>query len=212
MTDSNRRPRRARPHAAALLLAGCFTGQRPNFQSNDPLIVTGNADIDAVLDRLDSTPFAEFTADYDVETRLGGLQSKATAVQDVGGRRSVTINSIRYLVDGGQEVTCDLDVGECEAIINNARTSDVALFDRFYGADFATRLRTDASRRIGEATGYAITQGGEQALCVDIPVNGGIKSYCALEDGPLARYNGNDLFIELTAYSPTPDESKFATS
>ena len=103
-------------------------------------------------------------------------------------------------------------LGECEAIINNARTSDVAVFDRFYGADFAARLRTDATRRIGDVTGYAITQGGEQALCVDVPVNGGIKSYCALETGPLARYNGNDLFIELTAYSATPDESKFATS
>lgn len=196
----------------ALLLAGCFTGERPGFESDDPLIVSGNPDIDAVLERLDSTPFAQFTADYDVETRLGGLKSKATAVQAAGGRRSVTINSIRYVVDGGQEATCDLEVGECEAIINNARTSDIAVFDRFYGADFAARLRTDATRRVGETTGYAITQGGEQALCVDVPVNGGIKSYCALETGPLARYNGNDLFIEMTAYSPTPDESKFATS
>lgn len=196
----------------SVLLTSCFTGERPSFEAENPLIVSGNADIDAVLLRLDSTPFAEFTADYDIETRLGGLQSKATAVQAAGGRRSVTINSIRYLVDNGQEATCDIEEGECEAVINTARTSDVAVFDRFYGADFAARLRADAGRRVGDVTGYAITQGGEQALCVDVPVNGGVKSYCALETGPLARYNGNDLFIELTAYSPTPDESKFETN
>jgi hypothetical protein len=42
-------------------------------------------------------------------------------------------------------------------------------------------------------------------------VSGGTKVYCALDAGPLARYDGNDVVIELVTLSATPDESKFTT-
>ena len=48
-------------------------------------------------------------------------------------------------------------------------------------------------------------------MCADVPVSGGTKVYCALDAGPLARYDGNDVLIELIAYDETPDESLFAT-
>src|SRR5215203_4938214 len=38
-----------------IVLTGCMTGQRPSFEWTEPLpTATGNADIDAVLERLDS--------------------------------------------------------------------------------------------------------------------------------------------------------------
>jgi hypothetical protein len=43
-------------------------------------------------------------------------------------------------------------------------------------------------------------------------VSGGTKVYCALDSGVLARYDGADLFIELTGISDVADETKFATS
>jgi hypothetical protein len=198
---------------AAVGLTACATGQRPSFESDQPsLSPTGDAAVDAVLERLDAVGIAQFTADYEVLTRLGGLNSTATVVQADNSRRSVTVNDIRFLNGTGNAATCNLTTSECEAVINDARVSDVQLSHDFYGASMARRLRVDAARRIGDTSGYEITQGGRAALCVDVPVSGGTKVYCALENGVLARYDGADLFIELTGISDVPDETKFASS
>ena len=133
-------------------------------------------------------------------------------VQISGARRSITINQIRYIVDGESTATCNLSVGTCEAEINEARTSDVMLGTEFYAKSFATRLSVDAGRRIGDPVSSEIEVGGQPALCVDIPVTGGTKQYCAIESGLLARYDGNDFLIELTSFSTTTDESAFATN
>ncbi len=47
---------------------------------------------------------------------------------------------------------------------------------------------------------------------MDIAVAGGTKTYCALASGPLAKFVGADVTIELTSYSPEPDDTKFETS
>jgi hypothetical protein len=193
-------------------LTGCFTGKRPTFDDSPPQELSGHADIDAVLTRLDSIPIARFTADYKVLTKLGNRTSIATVVQAGDSRRSITVNAVRYIFDGATVATCNLDEGNCEATINDARTSDVLLTHDFYANSAARRLRVDANRRIGDPTGFGITQGGQQALCVDVPVTGGTKRYCALESGVLALYDGNDLHIALTEYSSTPDETLFETS
>jgi hypothetical protein len=197
----------------AVALAGCMTGQRPGFDDDQPLQeATGDAAVDAVLDRLDDVAPQQFTADYEILTRLGGLESTATVVQADNSRRSITINDVRFLDGTGTESTCDLTTGECEATLNDARVSNLLLGHDFYARSFAQRLRVDANRRIGDTSGYSITQADRQALCVDVPVSGGTVTYCALEAGPLARYDGNDLFIELTAITDEPDESAFTTS
>ncbi len=197
---------------ASVALAGCFTGQRPSFDEDAPAqTATGNADIDAVLTRLDSVSAAPFTADYAILTRLGNLTSTATVVQEPPDRRSITINDVRFLYDGTSVATCNLVTAECEATINDARVSDLLLSHEFYAQSFAQRLRVDANRRVGEPKGYTITQAGEPALCVDIPVTGGTVTYCALANGALARYDGNDLLIEMTTISDVPDEAKFST-
>lgn len=150
-----------------------------------------------------------FTAEYAALTRLGDIESSATVVQANAGRRSITINDVRYLYDDGRTATCNLVENTCEAIINEARTSDVALTSEFYGQAMATRLRVDADRRIGNPVASERTFAGQPALCVTVPVTGGTKTYCALESGTLALFDGNDLLIELTGYSGTVDEAAF---
>jgi len=198
---------------ASLALAGCLTGQRPSFDESEPSPeLTGNPEIDAVLELLDSVGEARFTADYTILTKLGNVTSTARVVQDDPNHRSITINNVRFLYDGASVATCNLQTGECEATINDARVSDVSVTHEFYGSSFAQRLRVDAARRVGEPVGHTITQADQQALCVDVPVSGGTNTYCALSNGVLARYDGNDLFIEMTAYGDFVDESAFDTS
>ncbi len=199
--------------AASVTMTGCMTGSRPSFDDAQPAQTdTGNAAIDAVLARLGVVAPAVFTADYEILTRLGNIESTATVVQASPERRSITINDVRYIYDGASVATCNLATAECEATINDARVSDLLLTHEFYGSAFAQRLRVDSGRRVGEPNGYTITQAGLQALCVDVPVTGGTTTYCALETGALARYDGNDLFIEMTAFADVPDETKFTTS
>jgi hypothetical protein len=193
-------------------LSGCITGDRPSFEDDQPADGgTGNAAIDDVLDRLDSAALADFTADYDIFTKLGSTTTAATVVQAPPGRRSVTVGQIRFIEDDRQDATCDLSTAECQASIDDARISDVGITHRFYAEDFARRLRVDANRRIGEPVAYSVTAGAEQALCVDVPVSGGTKVYCAIESGILALYDGNDVNIELVGYTDIPDESAFET-
>jgi hypothetical protein len=197
---------------AVLTLAGCATGSRPSFDADEPgQQATGDPAIDAVLERLDRVRLEDFTADYTVLTRLGGKQSTATVVQADDNRRSITINDVRFIDGSGAVATCNLVTAECEASINDARVSDVQITHDFYGSSFARRLRVDAGRSLSPARGYTETIAGQPATCADVPVSGGTKIYCALESGPLARYDGNDVVIELVASDPNPDESKFAT-
>ena len=91
-----------------------------------------------------------------------------------------------------------------------ARISDTQLSPDFYASSAATRLRRDAAARVGPTVASTTTIGGAAATCVEVPVTNANETYCALDDGPLARLDAADVDIELTAYSPTPDESRFA--
>ena len=198
---------------ATITLAACATGPRPSFDADEPTqTATGDPGIDAVLERLDRVGLEQFTADYTILTRLGDKESTATVVQADNSRRSITINTVRFLDGSGTVATCDLTTAECEAVINDARVSDIQITHDFYGSSFARRLRVDAGRSLAPARGYAETIGGQPATCADVPVSGGTKIYCALDSGPLARYDGNDVLIDLVAVNSSPDESKFATS
>ena len=199
--------------AATLSLTACATGPRPSFDADEPAQqATGDQAIDAVLERLDRVGLEQFTAEYTILTRLGGKESTATVVQASDSRRSITINTVRFLDGTGTASTCDLTTAECEAVINDARVSDIQITHDFYGSSFARRLRVDAGRSLAPARGYTETIGGQLATCADVAVSGGTKVYCALDTGPLARYDGNDVVIELVTASATPDESKFTTS
>lgn len=197
---------------AALVLGSCATGLRPSFDPDEPAqTATGDPAIDAVLERLDRVDVGQFTADYSILTRLGSKQSTATVVQAETLGRSITINDIRFLDGFGSVATCNLATAECEQVLNDARVSDVQITHDFYGSSIARRLRVDAGRSLAPARGHTETIAGQWATCADVAVSGGTKVYCALDTGPLARYDGNDVVIELVAVSPSPDESKFDT-
>ncbi|MEL6890331.1 MAG: hypothetical protein AAFP84_01940 [Actinomycetota bacterium] len=198
------------------MLTGCFTGERPSFEDEAPESAsTGDPAIDLVLRRLESVDRAQFTAAFQIDTKFGTLRSTAQVAQAAGQRLTVTVANetvnTRFVDDGDDERTCDLNTAECEAELNDARISNTQLSREFYGPSFARRLRVSADRRIGDPVPSSTTVAGQPAECVEVPVSGGIETYCALDSGVLARFAGADVQIELTAYSPTPDESLFET-
>jgi len=200
---------------AGVVLCGCFTGQRPTFEDEQtgPAETSGNEAIDSVLTLFDSVETSEFTAEYDIETKFNTVSSTGVVAQAAGHRRSITVEnddrSVRFIVDGTDQRTCDLTTSECEASLNDARISDTQLPHTFYGPAFAQRLRADAERRIGDPVGSTKEIAGQNAVCVDVAVAGGTKTYCALDSGVLAEFIGADVTIELTGYSPEPDTTTF---
>jgi hypothetical protein len=205
--------------ASCAFLGGCATGERPTFKDEEqgaPVASTGNVPIDTVLALLDTVDSAEFTANYAIETTFNTVSSTGLVVQTNGQRRSVTVTnddrSVRFITDGADELTCDLTTAECEPMINEARISDTQIPHTFYGPAFASRLRADAERRIDDPKLYDKAIAGQSATCVDVIVNGGTKTYCALESGPLAEFVGADVTIKLTSYSPQPDTTVFGSS
>lgn len=195
---------------AASTLTSCFTGERPSFEDDDEpeieTISTGDADIDQVLRGLSLADRAEFDAAYEIETRFGGLMSTAEVSRRDDGGLSVTVErsgvTTEFTVDAeGRRQTCNMVTGECESSLNDARISDVAVPHSFYGPSFANRLRVSADRRIGQSSAYVEQIAGQEARCVDVTVAGGTETFCTLDGGPLARFVGNDVAIELTRYS-----------
>ena len=194
--------------AAGVGVSGCFTGERPTLAEGPAM--TGDPATDAVLERLDSARSAVFSVEYDVLTRFGDIRREASVVQAGPARRSITVGSVRFLVDNETTATCDLTSEHCSDTIDAARISDTQLAPDFYASSAATRLRRDANLRIDATVASTADIGGQPATCVAVPVTGSTETYCALDSGPLARIDAADVRIELTAYSATPDESKFA--
>lgn len=188
-------------------------GERPTLSTTpldagavDPAAV-------AVLDRLGRAASLEFTATYDIIPTSTGAATRATVVQDDGGRR-VTIGDVTYVADGGTERTCVGD--ECVERLDDARVSDLNITHRFWGDAFAARLTVDSSRRTGFSEGSTATIAGHPAACVAVQVPAVLEvadsvQYCALDAGVLARYFGADVTIELTSFSFEADVDQLDT-
>jgi hypothetical protein len=193
--------------AMTVLLSACFTGERPRLVEG--ATSTGDAAADAVLNRLEVAGDAAFTGDYEVVTKFGDVTTPATVVQAGPARRAITIGDVRFIVDGADTATCDLGSDSCSTTIDAARVSNLQLTPDFYAASPAARLRRDTEQRAGPTRASSETIAGQPATCVVITTTEGESTYCALDSGPLARLEAADLSIELTDYSPTPDESQF---
>jgi hypothetical protein len=192
---------------AAVGLSGCFTGPRPTLAEAPQL--TGDPAADAVLERLDRAGTSVFSADYDVLTRFGGVERAVSVAQAGPARRSVTVGSIRFLLDDAMTATCDLETDVCTDTLDVARISDSQLSTDFYARSAAARVRRDADARTGATAGSTVEIAGQVATCVAIPLSASTETYCALDSGPLARIDAADLRLELTAYSAVADESEF---
>ena len=201
----------------ALLLGGCFTGERPTMTTPPPGgaagSATGDANVDAVLSRLEKVDQATFTADYDILRKLGAATTEATVAQEGTSRRSVTVGDVRYLQTTDQPSrTCNLAAQICEDGIIDARTSDVGVTSNFFGATPARRLRIATTRKSGPTTASTRTIAGQPATCVQVPFADGAETYCALDSGAVALWDGADLHVGLTDYRADLDEAAFATT
>lgn len=200
--------------AAVVVLAGCFTGERPHFNS-DPLaqgVPTGDAAIDAVLFELDAVTTGPATAVYAVLTKFGNTTAGATVVLD-RNRRAIDVGSVRYVDTGGKQFTCTIDADtdaaiDCTNGFNPARISDVGVTIEFYAAEAATRLRRDAQAKLGPAVAHEEVIANRDATCVSVTVTGGTAIYCVLENGLIAKLDDGDVLISLGLFEPTVDAAK----
>jgi hypothetical protein len=143
-----------------------------------------------------------------VTRKLGPNETTATVVQD-GDKRSVTVGDVRFLHDGDDQ-TCVLSAKTCEPGTLDARISDYSIGSAFWASAPARALRVSVSRRAGPIVPSSQTIAGQPAECVDVPVGLGVEHYCALAQGPIARWDTAAISVELTAFSPTADQSAFS--
>ncbi len=192
---------------ASLLLTGCMTGKRPYF-NDDPFPTgapTGDASIDAVLQKLDAATTGPATAAYSVLTKFGNTTNPATVVLDAGDR-SVTIGNVRYVETPIGAVTCATDNSvPCIAGLDPTRVSNIGVTIDFYAIEAATRLRRDAQATLAPTIPHVETIAEQAALCVDVPLAGGVAVYCVLDNGLVARMDDGDVAVNLTVFSPTAD-------
>lgn len=198
-----------------VLVTGCALGERPTIEATPTAVgtMTGEPAIDAVLARLDAAPSAMFTTQYTTIAALDGTTTLVSVTQDgrepAATRRAVTIGDVRYITAPSGTSTCSVAAGTCTSGIDAARVSNTGVTPEFASGDMAKRLRRDAVARIGTPTASTTDLAGAPATCVDVPVTGGTKQYCAFADGALARYVGGDVTIDVTAYRAAVDDSQF---
>lgn len=181
--------------AVVIATAGCITGERPTLLLPSEV---DDASVRTVLDRLDRADTATFTAEYDIIPSATGATTSARVVQ-TDGVRIITIGDVQYRTEGGVTTTCRGD--DCVGHADDARISDLNITHRFWGSSFRSRLELDAARDVAPTVGNVTTIADQPAACVDVTVVGGTVVYCALDAGPLARYFGADVSIELTSFS-----------
>ncbi len=188
---------------ACVALSGCITGERPTLV-DEPATVIEDPSVLSVVDRLDAADSGRWTATYRIIPTLTGQTTEAT-VEVAGQARRITIGNVEYVTDGESSRTCEDGPDGCVGFIDNARISNLSVTTEFWGDAFAARLRLDASRRVGFTEGSDAEIAGMPAACVSIPLPGTGNvdpsvQYCALDQGPLARYYGADVSIEMTSY------------
>ena len=196
---------------ASIATTGCMVGERPSFEQAPTAAgaLTGDPSIDSVLSLLDSVESAVFSASYQALVVFNGVASSVTAAQASSTQRSMTIGDVRYVTDQNGTRTCSVAAGSCTPVLNAAAVSDTGVTPEFVFGDVARRLRRDANARIGPSVASTREVAGEQATCVDVPLSGGTKQYCALSNGVLARFVGADVTVDMTSYQRIVDPTLF---
>lgn len=200
-------------HAVAAMVitlvavGACDSGDEPTLGAPVPEIDDAAAAV--VYDLLGTAGDTAFTATYDVTPSLSGVTSLATVRHDPDLTTEVEIGDLVFVGSGEGARTCAN--GVCRDGSDDAVISSLNITHRFWAPAFATRLRLDTQRRIGFIEASTTEIAGRPADCVGIPQAGpaeidAVVTYCALDVGPLARYGGADVAIELTEFVPgAPD-------
>lgn len=194
--------------ALSIVVTACATGPRPTLIETPTV---NDAVAQAVLDRLERARGATFTADYEITPSLTGQPTYATVMQS-GPQQRVTIGEVDYFINGTTSRTCAVGGTDCVDAIDEARISNLNITSSFWGSSSASKLQLDTARSVDASTGRTDTIASRPATCADVhvPAIDGVGSvtYCAVDDGVLARYFGADVSIELTAYAPTVDQAR----
>lgn len=200
--------------AAAALLSGCFTGQRPHFDTDPfgPGNRTGDEAIDDLLSKLDKVTTGPATAFYSVLTKFGNTTVGANVMLD-SGRRSVEIDTTQYLATSGLQFTCVVDPTshtstDCVEGFDASRISNVGITIDFYAAEAAKRLRRDAQAQLSPAVAHDEVIANQDASCVSVALTGGTAVYCVLDNGLIAMLDDGDVLITLGLLVPTVDNAR----
>ncbi|MDA0370532.1 MAG: hypothetical protein O3C62_10080 [Actinomycetota bacterium] len=205
---------------ASLLLAGCFTGERPRLMTDETLPPVDDSAISTVIDVLTAPPDGSaFTVVYRITTKFGGQTTDGSIVVDPLNGTSVQIADTRYvtLLDGST-VTCSTVTDTCVPGVDETRVADRMLNSRIFRDAIVDRLRQDANVAVGDSSLERRSIAERPASCARIPVVDGSgftqqKSYCVFDGlGVLASFDGADLFIDTERVLPTADPAVFATT
>ena len=193
-------------------LTGCFTGQRatlttapPGGNQGSPV---GDANADAVLVLLESTATTASTATYSILHRFGGQTATGVVAHDASGKKSVTVNDVRYLLVGSPQ-TCSLSTRQCDTGVIEQRVSDFGISSTFADNAPARRLRVSIRRKNASTTASHRQLAGQDATCVTVPVGDGQETYCAVAGGHLAYLDASDVQVQLVTLTATADTSAF---
>jgi len=195
--------------AAAFLLAGCATGERPTLgervntggEAGEP---TGVEVVDRLLEPLEGDVPGPFTATYEITRKLGSVTATATVVRE-GAATSVTVGDVRFFSGTGDDATCTLSTKQCEPGIHDERISDLSVPSTFWLGSPARLLRVATARSNGTPTPYDATIAGLPVHCVEVPVGSGTEKYCVTPDGAIASFDTAATFVNLTAWSEAAD-------
>jgi hypothetical protein len=190
--------------AAALMLGACALGERPTLQEQAPV---GDEAAQAVIERLDRPLTGAFVATYLITPSSTDTATNATVSRTTDEVLTIEIGSIVYtLYPDGTATTCSTPGVDCDDFANDAWVSDLGITHRFWGSAFERRIRTDSNRRIGTSAGSVASVAGQSATCAAIKVPSsldvaGTVTYCALDNGLLARYYGADGIVEMSSFT-----------
>ena len=194
----------------ALAMLAAFTrrllGERPTLAEQAPV---SDEAADAVLQRLQRAPDESFVASYLITPSSATEPTTATVTRTGDGMLTVEIGSVVYTTSvDGRTTTCTSADSECEDFANDARVSDLSVTHLFWGPAFERRLQTDSGRRIGTSELSEASIAGQPATCAAVTLPSSLESvgtvtYCALESGLLARYQGADVYVELASFQST---------
>ncbi len=189
---------------ASVTFSACALGERPTLAEQAPV---GDAAAQTVIDLLRRTPDGTFVATYVISPTASPEPNTATVTRTDDATVTAEIGEVVYTTNtSGSTTTCAVGGGNCESFANDARVSDIGVTHLFWGPAFERRLTTDTRRRVGTSTSVSDTISGQPATCAAVKVPSSVETvgtvtYCALDNGLLARYFGADVTIELTSFS-----------
>jgi hypothetical protein len=202
---------------SALVLSGCFTGERPTLMPEITVPAVSDTAIQEVIAILNSTPTSNFTIAYEVVTKFGDLRTAATLAFDPSLGTSITIAEVRYIyLANGTTLTCSTITSDCAPGIDESRVSDRQLVSTIFKKATTERMQQDARVAVGSAVASDEVIVDNNASCSAIPVvdgNGATqsKTYCAFTDlGVVASMDTADLTITALSFTATATADQFS--